>query len=942
MGEPTIDRSPPVADVVRKTTCYMCACRCGIDVHLRDGKVRYIQGNRDHPVNRGVLCAKGSAGMLHQASPARLTTPLRRVGPRGRGEFEAISWEQAMATAAEWLGTVRARDPRQLAFYTGRDQSQALTGWWAQQYGTPNHAAHGGFCSVNMAAGGIYSIGGAFWEFAQPDWARTQLLLLFGVAEDHDSNPIKLGLAELRERGARIVSVNPVRTGYSAIADTWLGITPGTDGLLVLSLIRELLRSGRIDVESLRSATNAPWLVRQGAGASAGLFARDDRGQALVRDARTGAVVPADDPAVVPALSGVAELPDGDRAVPVFALIADKYLQDRYAPAAVAPQVGIPAAAITALAAELARVAFDDAYELDIPWTDRLGRQHDSVTARPVAIHAMRGIAAHANGFQTCRALHLLQMLLGAVDCPGGTRFKPPYPKPVEAHPRPAGFVGPGEPLAGPPLGYPLGPEDLQIDEHGEAQRLDKAFSWEAPLAAHGMLHMVIPNAVAGDPYPIEVLFLYMANMGWNSSMNTAVVMDALTAKRPDGEYRIPKLIVADALASETVAYADLVLPDTTYLERHDCISLLDRPIGEPDLVADAIRHPVVQVDRDVRPFQDVLIELGGRLQLPGFVGDDGEPRWRDYAHYMATHERRPGVGPLAGWRGATGEQQGRGEQNPEQLERYIEAGDFWSAEVPAAARYHKHNNQAYQEWAVAMGFYDAPQFFALQLYSEPLRRFQLAAEGHGLHQPPDRLRQQVAEYFDPLPIWYPPPDPDAAEFPLHAITQRPMAMYHSWGSHNPWLRQLHAGNPIYVPAQVCHEVGLEDGDWAWLESPHARIRAKVKRMTAVNGSTVWSWNAIGKRAGAWGLDPKSPEATNGALLNHLIHELLPERGDGHRWANSDPITGQAAWYDLRVRIRKADETDAAESSPTFPAQLDPPGVKPRPDVLRYGKEWTR
>ena len=78
--------------------------------------------------------------------------------------------------------------------FTGRDQSQSFTGLWAQQFGTPNYAAHGGFCSVNMARAGIYTMGGAFWEFGQPDWERTKMFMIFGVAEDHDSNPIKMGL----------------------------------------------------------------------------------------------------------------------------------------------------------------------------------------------------------------------------------------------------------------------------------------------------------------------------------------------------------------------------------------------------------------------------------------------------------------------------------------------------------------------------------------------------------------------------------------------------------------------------------------------------------------------------------------------------------------------------------------------------------------------------
>ncbi len=164
--QPTLNTSPPVADEIRQTTCYMCACRCGINVHLKDGEVKYIEGNRDHPVNRGVLCAKGSAGIMQHLSPARLRAPLKRVGPRGSGQFEEITWDEALDLACEWLAPVREMAPEKLAFFTGRDQSQSLTSWWAQQFGTPNYAAHGGFCSVNMAAAGIYTLGGAFGSLA--------------------------------------------------------------------------------------------------------------------------------------------------------------------------------------------------------------------------------------------------------------------------------------------------------------------------------------------------------------------------------------------------------------------------------------------------------------------------------------------------------------------------------------------------------------------------------------------------------------------------------------------------------------------------------------------------------------------------------------------------------------------------------------------------------
>ena len=927
--QPSLDLSPKTGDSIAKTTCYMCACRCGVDVHLKDGRVAYIEGNRDHPVNKGVLCAKGSAGIMQVTAPSRLRAPLRRVGPRGSGQFEEISWDDALATATGWMAPLRAHAPEKLAFFTGRDQSQSLTSWWAQQFGTPNYAAHGGFCSVNMAAAGIYTMGGAFWEFGQPDWDRTKLLLLFGVAEDHDSNPIKIGLGRLKARGARVVGINPIRSGYNAVADDWIGITPGSDGLLILSLIHCLLQAGKIDLDYLARFTNAPVLVNEDpASPECGLFLRDAAGKPLVIDRATGQPVAYDAPGILPDLAhGLRRAGITHR--PVFQLLAERYLDPAHAPEAVAERCGIPARRIHALAAELARVAFDEAIEINQPWTDFRGVRHEKMVGRPVAMHAMRGISAHSNGFQTARALHVLQILLGTVETPGGFRFKPPYPKPPEAHPKPHATATPGQPLKGPHLGYPMGPEHLALTPEGTPARIDKAFSWENPLSAHGLMHMVIANAHAGDPYRIDTLFLYMANMAWNSSMGTGRVIEMLTDTDPEtGEYVIPRIIYSDAYASEMVAYADLILPDTTYLERHDCISMLDRPISEADAAADAIRWPVVAPDRPghegVRGFQSVLIDLGARLGLPGFVTADGSPAYADYADYIQRHERRPGIGPLMGFRG-DGTQTGRGAPNAEQIARYIENGGFFTHHIPEAAQYFKPWNTAYQDWAVDLGLYDSPQPYVFNLYLEPLRRFQLAAEGHGAQQPPDHLRDRIRATMDPLPIWYPPLGDalsEQAAFPLHALTQRPMAMYHSWGSQNAWLRQIHGHNPLYVPTNIWQDHGFAQGDWARVSSPHGTITVPVAHMAALNPNTVWTWNAIGKRKGAWALAPDAPEATKGFLLNHLIHELLPARGDGHRWSNSDPITGQAAWFDLRVRIEKAPAP--AEVQPNFPPLRSP------------------
>ena len=939
MDQPRLDLDTPAGDQVRQTTCYMCACRCGINVHLRGGKIRYIEGNPDHPVNRGVLCAKGSAGIMQHYSPARLRKPMLRTGERGSGEFREIEWDQALALAADWLAETRAKDPDRLAFFTGRDQSQALTGWWAQQYGTINYAAHGGFCSVNMAAGGLYSVGGSFWEFGEPDWEHTRYLMLWGVAEDHDSNPIKLGLGQLKARGAKVIAVNPVRSGYGAIADEWIGIRPGTDGLFAFALIHELLKADRIDLDYLVRFANAHWLVIDAPGtAQDGLFARDEAGRPLCWDRGSDAVADAGATGLSPAVVGRFALPDGLHARPVFELVAARYLDAQYAPDAVSARCGVPADTIRRIARELAEAAFDHDFSLPIPWTDSHGCEHASMPGRPVSMHAMRGISAHSNGFHTCRALHLLQLLLGAVDTPGSFRFQPPFPRPIPPGNRPGKARKADGTLDAAPLGFVHGPEDLLVDAHGAPRRIDHAFSWQYPLAVHGMLHTVIRNAWAGDPQPVDLLFLFMANMSWNSAMNTGQTMQWLTDKREDGEYRIPRIIYSDAYSSEMVAYADLVLPDTTYLERFDAISLLDRPISDADGAADAIRHPVLAPDaanegRDVRGFQSVLLDLGARIGLPALVNEDGSPRYRDYADYIVRHERAPGVGLLAGWRGVDGAQHGKGAPNPEQLQRYIEHGGYWRHEVPASGRYYKMANRDYLQWSQAMGFVPSDAPIVLQLYSETLQKFRLAAQGHGPAQPPASERERIATYFDPLPIWYEPFEGaqlDLSQFPLSAVTQRPPFMYHAWGSQNAWLRQIAARNWLYLHPDTAAAHGLADGDWAHLDSHHGRITVPVRLAANVQPDTVWTWNAIGKRRGAWKLSKDAPEGREGFLLNHLISDRTP-RDD---YANADPVTGQAAWFDLRVRIARAGVHDASE--PQFPALPGPP-ADDRP--LRYGAD---
>lgn len=158
------------------------------------------------------------------------------------------------------------------------------------------------------------------------------------------------------------------------------------------------------------------------------------------------------------------------------------------------------------------------------------------------------------------------------------------------------------------------------------------------------------------------------------------------------------------------------------------------------------------------------------------------------------------------------------------------------------------------------------------------------------------------------------------------------MFMYHTWGSQNAWLRQIATRNYLYLHPHTGAKYGIADEDWITVESHNGTITVQAKFAGNVQPDTVWTWNAIGKRKGAWRLAADAPEGTQGFLLNHLISDITP-RGD---YFNADPVTGQAAWFDLRVRIAKATAPSEASAPEFAPLPLGQADNSP----LRYGAHF--
>src|SRR5690606_3652429 len=155
---------------------------------------------------------------------------------------------------------------------------------------------------------------------------------------------------------------------------------------------------------------------------------------------------------------------------------------------------------------------------------------------------------------------------------------------------------------------------------------------------------------------------------------------------------------------------------------------------------------------------------------------------------------------------------------------------------------------------------------------------------------------------------------------------------------------QITSQNRLFMHRQTAAGLGLVDDDWVWIESVNGRVKGQIRLVDGVNPDTVWTWNAIGKRRGAWGLKDDAGESSRGFLLNHIIGDRQAGAGQAGagRYSNSDPVTGQAAWFDLKVRIEKCAPEEAGFTEPQFERFSQPPRFPAPAEKLSFGAGFRR
>jgi anaerobic selenocysteine-containing dehydrogenase len=229
----------------------MCYFYCGLDVTVENGRILRVDGMREHPVNRGRLCAKGIASAQLVADPCRLKTPLRRKGKRGSGHWEPISWAQALDEIGEKMLAVRDEyGPHSVAYYRGQ-----APGWvtnynyvirFMNAWGSPNVFTHAHLCFTPRAVAHAATFGG----FPEPDYERANCLMLIGYNPAYTS-PVNYAprIIWAMERGAKLIVVDPRFTNTASKAHLFLQPRPGTTGALILAMIQVILEERLYDAD---------------------------------------------------------------------------------------------------------------------------------------------------------------------------------------------------------------------------------------------------------------------------------------------------------------------------------------------------------------------------------------------------------------------------------------------------------------------------------------------------------------------------------------------------------------------------------------------------------------------------------------------------------------------------------------------------------------------
>jgi len=787
-------------DVWIPSACSLCYGMCSIKAHRVDGVLTKIEGNPESPISNGRLCGKGASGIMTLYDPNRVNVPLMRTNPeKGIGvdpKWKEISWDEAMDIVTDRLRKIYKEEPRKLMLQgTTTNAFTMLAGMYtfAGAFGTHNLHVGGGGLHCGNGAHELNGLMHASWSCV-PDFELCNYTIYFGASKGHSAGHVAnvnaQKASDSRARGMKLVVVDPMCNFASGKANEWVPIRVGTDAAMALSMANVLVNElGIYDQEYLKKWTNGPYLVKPD-----GHYMRDEAtGKPMMWDGRALAAKAFDDPTVAdPPLLGTFEV-SGVECTTGFQLLKEHL--KKYTPEEASKICTVPPAAIRRLAKEFGTNA-------------RVGStiviDGKTLPYRPVAAIYFRGAQGHKNSTYNCLSVDLLNHLVGCADVPGGALgFNPvchghpdtgkPYYTPT---PCPDGLMIAGTWLV-PHLPYPpaepADPVTLGLNEI-------------FPMGMMSPLQMGSDREQLWQTFKIPYRPEMIINYGANS------VMSVGNSKIHEAFLKSVDFFVSfDIILNETTDFADIVLPDTCYLERFDPNPNFPFIFNHPGGMGEwgwPLRQPVVDIPQQRRGFVDVMLELANRVG----VTDPMNLAFNVYFKIDEPYALK--VGQKYNWEEITDRVLRNNFGDERGLDWFSEHGVItWPKKV----------EEVYWKPFVPVRIPVYFEFF--QTIEEKTRPI---AEKYGFDMDFSRHK--------PLPDWLPCPSHEVKDpqYDLWSFYYRDVLHTNSFTMENPWLDEAAQMNPysyfIALNADVAKKKGLKDGDMVWVESNKGRkIKGRLK-----------------------------------------------------------------------------------------------------------------
>ncbi|NLY28416.1 MAG: tetrathionate reductase subunit TtrA [Alcaligenaceae bacterium] len=877
--------------VVSTSSCLGCWTQCGVRVRVdtETNTILRTAGNPYHPLattnpapmetpvrqvyaqlggeagleGRATACARGSSMLEQQKSPYRITQPLKRVGPRGSGQWETISFEQLVKEVCEGgnlfgeghVDGLRAiydtqtlidpenpeYGPRSNQLVVNDSANEGRTGilrrFAEQSFGTINFSNHGSYCGQSRRIGMGAMLGDLRGlPHGKPDWKRSRFGLFIGSAPAQSGNPFQRQgreLAEARSRKEntfRYVVVSPILPTSSSLAagsgNRWQPVLPGTDLALVMGMIRWIIENDRYDVKSLsqpgpaamEAAGEASWT-----NATHLLVADPDhpRFGTFVRGADLGWPKPADekqpDVFIVKGTDGT--LAPHTQTSPAT-LFVDEVIELKNADGAPTP-VRV-ASSLAMLRTHAQRKTLDEYAELcGVKVDDMIALAREFTSFGKQAVADTHGGSMNGSGFYTAYAIGMLNTLVGNLNVAGGLvldagPFGPFGPGPRYNFAQFKGRVA--------PKGVPLSRTRFPYEKTSEFRRKKEAgqspYPAQAPWypATGNISSEMIMSGLEGYPYKAKAWINHMSNPVYALPGFKNVALDKL--KDPN---ELPLFISINPFINETNAYADYIVPDTVTYESWG----ISAPWADVIAKSSTVRWPTVvpavgkTADGQTISLEVFLIAVAKTLGMPGF-GDNALADKDGGTHHLNTPEDFY-LRAMANMAWAGGKVVG-------------DASDD-DLEITGVARFRPalESGLKPEEWRkVAMlmtrgGRFDAidaawkgdhirkAHTQALQVWNEELWRMRHALTG---------------ERYNGCPTWYPTrlADGRAAreqfphdQWPL-LMTSYKSNLMSSMSIGVERLRQVHPHNPISVNRNDADRLNIRNGDRIRVSTPGGSV----------------------------------------------------------------------------------------------------------------------